>query len=83
LEYADRLDVARDGAENDCGGRHVMGIEVGGLIGLVILVADIWAIINVFQSSASMLAKLVWIVLILLLPVIGFIAWLIAGPRAP
>jgi hypothetical protein len=25
----------------------------------------------------------VWIVLILLLPVVGFIAWLIAGPRAP
>lgn len=60
-----------------------MGIEVGGLIGLVILVADLWAILNVFQSSVTMLAKLVWILLILLLPVIGFIAWLIAGPRAP
>lgn len=58
-----------------------MGIEVGGLIGLVILVANIWAIINVFQSAASTLAKVVWIVLILLLPVVGFIAWLIAGPR--
>jgi len=75
--------MARNGADADCGGKHVMGIEVGGLIGLVILVADIWAIINVFQSSASTLAKLVWIVLTLLLPVIGFIAWLIAGPRAP
>lgn len=58
-----------------------MGIEIGGLIGLVILIVDIWAIINVFQSTATMLAKLVWIVLILLLPVVGFIAWLIAGPR--
>jgi hypothetical protein len=26
-------------------------------------------------------SEVVWIVLILLLPVIGFIAWLIAGPR--
>jgi hypothetical protein len=75
--------MVRDGADADCGGKHVMGIEVGGLIGLVILVADLWAILNVFQSSATMLAKLVWILLILLLPVIGFIAWLIAGPRAP
>jgi hypothetical protein len=75
--------MVRDGADADCGGKHVMGIEVGGLIGLVILVADLWAILNVFQSSVTMLAKLVWILLILLLPVIGFIAWLIAGPRAP
>ena len=58
-----------------------MGIEVGGLIGLIILIANIWAIINVFQSSATMMAKLLWIVLILLLPVIGFIVWLITGPR--
>jgi hypothetical protein len=75
--------MVRDGADADCGGKLVMGIEVGGLIGLIILVADLWAILNVFQSSATMLAKLVWILLILLLPVIGFIAWLIAGPRAP
>ena len=59
-----------------------MGIEVGGIIGLAILIADVWAIINVFQSSASMAAKAVWVVLILLLPVIGFIAWLVIGPRA-
>lgn len=30
-----------------------MGIEVGGLLGLIILIADVWAIINVVQSSAA------------------------------
>ena len=58
-----------------------MGIEVGGVIGLIILIADIWAIVNVFQSSATTGSKVVWIVLILVLPVLGLIIWLIAGPR--
>ncbi|HEX7008076.1 MAG TPA: PLDc N-terminal domain-containing protein [Alphaproteobacteria bacterium] len=58
-----------------------MGIEVGGLIGLIILIADIWAIVNVLQSGASTGGKVLWIVLILLLPVVGLLIWLIAGPR--
>ena len=58
-----------------------MGIEVGGLLGLVILIADIWAIVKTFDSSSSTGSKVLWIVLILVLPVLGFILWLIAGPR--
>ena len=58
-----------------------MGIEVGGILGLIILIANIWAIVNVFGSSATTGAKVLWILLILLLPVIGLIIWLIAGPR--
>lgn len=52
-----------------------------GLIGLVILALDIWAILKIIGSSASTGSKVVWILLILLLPVIGLIIWLIAGPR--
>lgn len=59
-----------------------MGIEVGGILGLIILIADIWAIVNVFGSTASTGAKVVWILVILLLPVVGLIAWLIFGPRS-
>ena len=58
-----------------------MGIEVGGLFGLLVLVADIWAIVKTVQSGASTGAKVLWIVLIVLLPVLGFIIWLLAGPR--
>ena len=57
-----------------------MGIEVGGLIGLLVLIADIWAIVRIFQSAASTGAKVLWIVLILLLPVFGLILWLLFGP---
>ncbi|SMF75726.1 Phospholipase_D-nuclease N-terminal [Tistlia consotensis] len=58
-----------------------MGIEVGGLLGLLILIADIWAIINVVQSGASTGSKVIWVLLILILPLLGFLAWLLAGPR--
>ena len=48
--------------------------------GLIVLVADIYALVMVVQSPATNVQKLVWSVVILLLPVIGFIIWLLAGP---
>ncbi|MCB1833414.1 MAG: PLDc N-terminal domain-containing protein [Geminicoccaceae bacterium] len=59
-----------------------MGIEVGGILGLVILIADIWAIVNIFGSSASIGSKVLWIVIVLVLPVIGLILWWLMGPRS-
>jgi hypothetical protein len=59
-----------------------MGVEVGGLLGLIILIADVWAIVKIVQSGASTGAKVVWIVLILLLPVLGLLLWLVAGPKS-
>ncbi|HSH26352.1 MAG TPA: PLDc N-terminal domain-containing protein [Wenzhouxiangella sp.] len=58
-----------------------MGFEFGGLLGLIVLVLDVWAIVNIFQSNASTGGKVVWIVLVLVLPVLGFILWLLFGPR--
>jgi len=60
-----------------------MGIEVGGFFGLLILIADVWAIVKTIGSSASTASKVVWVVLILVLPVLGLILWLLMGPRAP
>ncbi len=59
-----------------------MDMPFGGLIGLLILIADIWAIINVIQARTELVAKLLWIVLIVVLPLIGVIIWYFAGPRA-
>ena len=58
-----------------------MGIEVSGLFGLLLLIADIWAIVKTVQSGASTGAKVLWIVLILFLPLLGLILWLIFGPK--
>ncbi len=52
-----------------------------GLLGLIILIADIYAIYQVFTSSTSTGSKVLWTLGILIFPVIGFIVWLIAGPR--
>jgi hypothetical protein len=53
----------------------------GGLWGLIVLVADVWAIINIFQSSADTGNKVLWTVVVLLLPVLGVILWYFWGPK--
>jgi hypothetical protein len=55
---------------------------MSGLFGLIVLVADIWAVVNIFQSRASTAAKVGWTVGVLIFPVLGFIVWLFAGPRS-
>ena len=52
-----------------------------GLIGLLIVIGDVWAIINIFQSSASNEKKLLWTVVVLVLPLLGLILWYFMGPR--
>lgn len=56
--------------------------EYAGIGGLIILVLNIWAIVSIIGSGASTGSKVLWTLLVLLLPVLGFIAWLIAGPRS-
>jgi len=51
-----------------------------GVLGLLILIADIYAIIKIVQSSASGLKKLLWVLLVIVLPVVGLIIWFFAGP---
>lgn len=53
----------------------------GGLLGLLVLIADIWAIYVTIQSRATPGAKLIWILVIIVLPVLGLLIWLLAGPR--
>lgn len=56
-------------------------MEYGGIIGLIVLALDIYAIVKIFQSSASTGAKILWILLVLILPVIGLVIWFFAGPK--
>ena len=53
----------------------------GGILGVLILAGDIWAIINIFQSSVSNEKKLLWILVVVLLPLLGLILWFLLGPR--
>lgn len=53
-----------------------------GIFGLIVLALDIWAIVSVVNSDASTGAKVIWVLVILVLPILGFLAWLLLGPRA-
>jgi hypothetical protein len=52
------------------------------ILGIIVLILDIWALVSVLGSGASTGSKVLWILLILILPVIGFIIWFFAGPRS-
>jgi len=55
-------------------------MSLNGILALIILIADLVAIIKISQSSDSTGKKILWILLVILLPVIGLIAWFLAGP---
>ncbi|MFX0542689.1 PLD nuclease N-terminal domain-containing protein [Roseovarius sp. S1116L3] len=57
-------------------------VEISGLGGLIVLICDVWAIVSIFGSRASAGRKVLWIVIVVLLPILGFILWLLFGPRA-
>ena len=59
----------------------MMNFGYNSLWGVLILVGDVWAIINILQSSASNEKKLIWIVAVVLLPVLGLVLWFFLGPR--
>lgn len=59
----------------------MMHFGYNGLIGVLVLAGDIWAILNIFQSSASNEKKLIWIIAVVLLPVLGLLLWYFLGPR--
>lgn len=58
-----------------------MGVEVGGLLGLIWLIIIIWAILKVAKSGAGTMAKVLWILILLFFPVVGLIIWFLLGPK--
>lgn len=59
-----------------------MSINVNGIGGFIILALDIWAIISIIGSNETTGKKVIWTLAVLLLPILGFIAWLLFGPRS-
>lgn len=60
----------------------MFGMKYGGLLGIIILALDIWAILKIFQSSATTGKKVLWILLVVLFPILGFLLWFLLGPAA-
>ncbi len=55
-------------------------MELTGIGGLILLIADIYAIVMILQSSTKGIEKLIWILVVFFLPLIGLIIWYITGP---
>lgn len=51
------------------------------ILSVFILIAEVWAILNVAQSRVTTQIKTIWILVILLLPVLGVVIWYFAGPK--
>jgi hypothetical protein len=52
---------------------------IGGVLGLVILVLDIIAIIDILGGSGSASHKLLWFIVVFFLPVLGMILYFLIG----
>ena len=57
------------------------GFPYGGVLGVLILIGDVWALINILQSTSANDKKILWVVVVVLLPLLGLILWFFMGPR--
>ena len=55
-------------------------IEYLGLWVLIALAINMWALISVLRSETTLMVRALW-TLVLLVPVVGFVAWFLLGPR--
>jgi hypothetical protein len=54
-----------------------------GIFGLIHLAIWVYAVIQIFNSSATGGAKALWIAIVAVLPLVGVIAWYFLGPGSP
>ena len=54
-----------------------------GFLGLIHLALWVYAVIQIFNSSASTGTKILWIVIVAVLPLVGIIVWYFIGPGSP
>jgi hypothetical protein len=54
-----------------------------GFWSLIHLILLVYAAIQILNSSADTARKILWIVIVALLPVVGLIVWFFIGPGTP
>lgn len=50
------------------------------IFGIIVFIADIYAILQIIGSNATLGKKILWSLGVILFPVLGFIVWYFAGP---
>jgi hypothetical protein len=54
-----------------------MFYDIGGVL---VFLLDIWALIAILQSGGTPVERLIWVIIILVLPLVGFLIWYLIGP---
>lgn len=54
---------------------------MGAVIGIIIFIADVWAIVQTIQAPVTAGNKILWVLIIFILPVVGLLLWFFLGPR--
>ena len=54
-----------------------------GIFGLIHLAIWVYAAIQIFNSNADTMSKVLWIVIVAVLPLVGLILWYLMGPGSP
>jgi hypothetical protein len=52
------------------------------VLGVLVLVLDVIALVNIIASSMSVAGKLLWALIVLLLPVVGMLLYFAVGQKA-
>jgi len=54
---------------------------MGEIIAVIVIIADIWAIVQTIQAPVTAGNKILWVFIIFILPVVGLLLWWFLGPR--
>lgn len=54
-----------------------------GIWGIIHLALVIYAAIQIFNSSADTVKKLIWVLIVAIFPLVGLIVWFFVGPGTP
>lgn len=54
-----------------------------GIVGIIHLALVVFAALKIFESSADIVKKLIWLLVVLVFPLIGLIIWYLMGPGSP
>ncbi len=52
------------------------------IIGIILFGLAVWAIANIINSNEDTTKKIIWILVVLIFPLLGFLAWYFAGPKS-
>jgi len=54
-----------------------------GIWGIIHLALVIYAALQIFNSSADTIKKIIWILIVAIFPLIGLVIWFFFGPGTP